>query len=183
MLQLVGQRLAAGRDELASTYMSACIVAAQAVMIPVALYTGRTVGRIGRKPVFLAGYAVVGLRALLFASVHSTKFLIAVQMLDGVSAALFGVVWTLINFDLARGTGRFSFLQGTAAAAWYFGAFLSNLLAGIAAQRWGFEIAFLGLAIVAGCGLLLFLARMPETGEKIIEPVIRSASAASFEVE
>jgi MFS family permease len=183
MLQLAGQRLAAGRPESGSVYVSACILAAQSVMIPVALLAGKLAERIGRKPVFLAAYAAVVLRALLFAAVHSTYLLIAIQTLDGVSAALFGVVWTLINSDLAKGTGRFSLLQGFAAAAWYFGAFLSNLLAGLAAQRWGFEATFAGLALVAGCGFLLFLVRMPETTNTTVSPAIDAASPTSFEVE
>lgn len=183
MLQLVGQRLASGNDGLAGTYMSACIIAAQSVMIPVALLMGKMTGRIGRKPMFLAAYVVVGLRALLFAGAHSTALLIGIQTLDGVSAALFGVVWTLINSDLAKGTGRFSLLQGSAASAWYFGGFLSNLLAGMAANKWGFSSAFLGLAVVAACGFLLFLVRMPETAEGIATTIcMEQAGTNSLEV-
>ncbi len=47
MLPLVGQKLTAGRDEGVAGYMSACIIAAQLVMVPVALLVepaGRVVG-------------------------------------------------------------------------------------------------------------------------------------------
>lgn len=183
LLQLIGQRLALGNESLASTYMAECIIVAQITMIPVALLAGRCAGRVGRRPIFLAAYCVVGVRALLFAIMHSTTALIAIQTLDGVGSALFGVIWTLINSDLAKGTGRFSLLQGSAAAAWYFGAFASNLIGGIAADRWGFGPAFVGFAIIAACGFLLFLSWMPETGVQP-EPGSRiTAASKSLEVE
>lgn len=182
MLQLIGQQLAWGNDGLASAYMSACIIVAQITMIPVALLVGRFAGRVGRRPMFLTAYCVVGLRALLFATVHSTTALTGIQTLDGVGSALFGVTWTLINSDLAQGTGRFSLLQGSAAAAWYFGAFASNLIGGVAANRWGFSPAFRGLAIIAACGFLLFLLRMPETGAGLEQEALVAVSK-SLEVE
>jgi hypothetical protein len=41
MLPLVGELLSKGKDGASSMYMSACIVAAQLVMIPVAILTGK----------------------------------------------------------------------------------------------------------------------------------------------
>ena len=43
------------------------------------------------------------------------------------------------------------------------GAFLGNLLAGMAVKRIGFPPVFLGLASVALTGLLVFAFAMPET--------------------
>jgi len=183
-LQLIGQRLSIRAGNLSGIYMPGCIIVAQLVMIPGALIAGRSAKRLGRKPVFLAAYLVVALRGLLFACVPSTAALLAIEALDGVSAALFGVVWTLIISDLAKGTGRFSLLEGAGGAAWYFGAFSSNLLAGLAANRWGFPAAFLGLAVAACCGFLLFLVWMPETGSEIVtaeDRVARIGSAISVE--
>jgi hypothetical protein len=53
LLPLVGQKLAAAYPEEATAMMSACIVAAQAVMLPIALLVGRTADSWGRKPLFL----------------------------------------------------------------------------------------------------------------------------------
>ena len=39
--------------------MSACIVAAQAVMLPIALLVGRKADAWGRKPLFLIGFAAL----------------------------------------------------------------------------------------------------------------------------
>ena len=56
MLPLVGQKLALQDKNLGTTLMSACIVAAQVVMVPVALIVGAKADSWGRKPLFLAGF-------------------------------------------------------------------------------------------------------------------------------
>jgi MFS family permease len=63
MLPLVGQKLAAAFPEEATAMVSACIVAAQLVMLPIALLVGRTADSSGRKPLFLAGFAILPIRA------------------------------------------------------------------------------------------------------------------------
>src|SRR5258708_10810776 len=59
LLPLVGQKLAAAHPKEATAMMSACIVAAQAVMLPIALLVGRTADSWGRKPIFLTGFAIL----------------------------------------------------------------------------------------------------------------------------
>jgi hypothetical protein len=49
MLPLVGELLSQGKPRESSLYMSACIIIAQAVMVPVALVTGRVADTWGRK--------------------------------------------------------------------------------------------------------------------------------------
>jgi hypothetical protein len=66
LLPLVGQKLAAAFPDEATAMMSACIVAAQAVMLPIALLVGRTADSWGRKPLFLAGFAILPIRAVLY---------------------------------------------------------------------------------------------------------------------
>jgi MFS family permease len=163
LLQMIGQRLARGHEHRSSFYLSACIAVAQFVMVPMALITARLSSRFARKPLFAVCYAVVALRALLFAGEHSHVFLIAVQGLDGVASAMFGVLWTMIDSDIARGTGRFGLLQGAVACSWYFGAASSNYIAGAIAGYAGFSASFLFEAIVAIFGAAWFLLMMPET--------------------
>jgi len=50
LLPLVGQKLAAAHPDEATAMMSACIVAAQAVMLPIALMVGRTADGWGASP-------------------------------------------------------------------------------------------------------------------------------------
>jgi MFS family permease len=62
MLPLVGQKSSDGLKDGAAVVMSACIIAAQLVMIPVALAASRLSASWGRKPVFLIGFGVLPIR-------------------------------------------------------------------------------------------------------------------------
>ena len=66
LLPLVGQKLAAAHKGIATAMMSSCIIAAQLIMLPIALAVGRTADRIGRKPILLMGFAVLPIRAVLY---------------------------------------------------------------------------------------------------------------------
>ena len=83
LLPLVGQKLAAAYPNEATAMMSACIVAAQAVMLPIALPVGRTADSWGRKPIFLAAFAILPIRAMLYTLSDDSFWLIGVQVLDG----------------------------------------------------------------------------------------------------
>jgi MFS family permease len=164
MLPLVGELLSQGKPRESSLYMSACIIIAQAVMVPVALMTGRVADTWGRKLPFQIGFAVLALRGFLYIAGHNPYYLIAVQGLDGVGAAVFGVLWVLIAADLAKGTGRFNMIQGAIQACLGLGAFLSNFLAGFVVKDLGYNAGFFMLALIACAGLVVFSLKMPETG-------------------
>jgi len=159
----VGQKLAAGVTKGASVYMSVCIIAAQLIMIPVALFAGRYATKWGRKPVFLIGFAVLPVRGFLYTLSDNGYYLVAVQMLDGIGAGIFGVVAVIVIADLTRGTGRFNLTQGAIFTALGIGASLSVLLAGFIVQHAGYNAAFLALAAIAAVALALFAFAMPET--------------------
>jgi MFS family permease len=163
MLQVIGQQLAKGQEKQSSLYVSACIGVAQAVMIPMAFATSKLIAKVGRKPLFLCVYVVVAVRAALFAVIHSKGWLIAIQSLDGVASAMFGVLWTIIDSDIAQGTGRFGTMQGMIACAWYLGAATGNLVTGVVATRFGFSKGFLLESGFAVLGAIWFLVLMPET--------------------
>jgi predicted MFS family arabinose efflux permease len=163
MLPLVGQKLARGHDKQSSLFMAVCITGAQLVMIPVALAAGRGAASWGRKAVFIVGFAALPVRGLLYTVSDNPYFLVGVQLMDGIGAAIFGVVSVLVIADLTRGSGRFNFTQGLVATATGLGASLSNGITGFIVQRAGFDAAFLFLATVAGFALAIFCFFMPET--------------------
>jgi MFS family permease len=111
----------------------------------------------------LLGFAALPVRALLFAYTDSPTLLVAIQVFDGISAAVLGVMVPLVVSDVTRGTGRFNLALGAVGTAMGIGAALSTSLAGLMADRLGSHTAFLGLAIVglAAFGLLALI--MPET--------------------
>jgi MFS family permease len=164
MLPLAGERLAHGTSGgIGTLLMAACIVGAQLVMIPAALLVGRKADRWGRKPLFLAGFATLALRGVLFGLASSPDTLIAIQLLDGVGAGIFGALFPVVVADLTRGTGRYNLALGAASACWGLGAALSNGVAGMIADRLGFAAAFLVLAGFAMAALVLFALTVPET--------------------
>jgi hypothetical protein len=62
MLPLVGQKLALADRDIGTALMSVCIVAAQIVMVPMAMLVGANADPWGRKPLFLAGFAILPIR-------------------------------------------------------------------------------------------------------------------------
>jgi len=163
MLPLVGQKLALVNRNLGTTLMSVCIIAAQIVMVPVAMLVGRKADVWGRKPIFAAALAVLALRGALYPISDNPYWLVSVQLLDGVGAGIFGALFPLVVADLTHGTGHFNVSQGAIATATGLGAALSTGVAGFIVVHGGYSAAFLFLAGVAGIGLVLFAIMMPET--------------------
>ncbi len=164
MLPMAGQVLAVAHPGSDTIALSACIIAAQLVMVGVAWAVGRASGRgIGRKPIFLLALAVLPVRGVLFSFTSSPYGVVAIQLLDGVAAGIFGVISVLIASDLMRGTGRFNLAQGLVALSVGIGAALSNATAGYVVQWFGYATGFLYLAGIAGVALLFFAVLMPET--------------------
>jgi len=163
LLPLVGQKLAQAYPKLATVMMSSCIIAAQLIMLPVALGVGRTADRIGRKPILLVGFAVLPVRALLYTLSDNAGWLIAVQLLDGIGAGIFGAITPLVIADLMRGTGRYNLAQGAVATLQGLGASLSGLAAGVIVDHLGYSAAFLTFGAAACVALAALTFAMPET--------------------
>lgn len=163
LLPLVGQKLALANKELATAMMSSCIVAAQLVMLPVALFVGRQADQWGRKPILLVGFAILPARAVLYTLSDNSAWLIAVQLLDGVGAGIIGALTPLIVADLMRGTGRYNLALGAVATVQGIGASLSGLAAGVIVDHFSYEIAFWAAGAVAGIALAFVALAMPET--------------------
>ncbi|AMZ71137.1 MULTISPECIES: MFS transporter [Pseudomonas] len=162
MLPLVSQKLAQANVHLATPLTSACIVAAQLVMVPMAWLVGVKADVWGRKPLLLAGFLILPIRGVLYVLSNDPYWLVAVQLLDGIGAGLFGALFPLVVKDLTQGTGRFNVSLGVLSTVFGFGAALSNSLAGFVVQGAGYSAAFLTLAAIAALAFGLLLA-MPET--------------------
>ena len=72
-----------------------------------------------------------------------------VQLLDGISGAIIGVLTIIVITDLTTGTGRFNLAQGTVGALSGLAASASTLATGYIAKMFGHEIGFLTIAVVA----------------------------------
>jgi predicted MFS family arabinose efflux permease len=163
MLPLVSQKLSQIDVQLATPLTSACIVAAQLVMVPVAWLVGAKADAWGRKPLLLAGFFILPLRGLLYVLSDNPYWLVAVQLLDGIGAGAFGALLPLVVKDLTQGTGRFNVSLGAVSTVFGLGAALSNGLAGWVVDAAGYSAAFLTLAAIAAVAFLLLWFAVPET--------------------
>jgi MFS family permease len=178
MLPLVGQKLALQNRNLGTAAMSMCILAAQVVMVPMAILVGRKADAWGRKPLFLAGFLILPIRGALYTLSNDPAWLVGVQLLDGIGAGLFGALFPLIIADLTWGTGRFNVIRGAVQAAQGIGAAMSTTVAGLIVVAAGYSAAFLTLAAIAALGLMLFWLAMPET--KDIDETARVPATAAL---
>jgi MFS family permease len=162
MLPLVGQKLALADKNLGTSLMSACIIAAQIVMIPMAMLVGSKADRWGHKRFFLCALLVLPIRGALYTLSDSPVWLVCVQLLDGVGAGIYGAIFPVIVADLMRNTGRFNVAQGAIITAQGIGAALSTTLAGLIVVKAGYSAAFLTLGGVAALGLIVCYFMLPE---------------------
>jgi MFS family permease len=163
MLPQLGELLSHGSVKTAAPFMSACVIVTQLVITVSAAWLGKRAGTRGRKPLLLVGFGVLPLRGVLYTLTHAASALIAIQLLDGVANAIFGVVSMLVILDRTHGTGRFNLAQGALATMVGIGAALSNTLGGELIRYFGYNASFLGLAFVAVLAFLLLWLTVPET--------------------
>jgi MFS family permease len=145
----------------------------------VALLAGARADVWGRKPIFLAAFTILPIRGALYTLSDDRTWLVAVQLLDGVGAGIFGVLTPLVLADLMRGTGRYNVSQGAVATMQGIGASLSNTVAGVIVVTAGYSAAFLTLAGVALVAFIVFLIAMPDTAQLVAKD--RSGATASGE--
>jgi len=179
LLPLVGQKLALQFPKEATAMMSFCIVAAQGVMLPLALLVGHRADSFGRKPIFLAAFAVLPIRAAMYTLSDNALWLIAVQLLDGVGAGIYGALTPLVIADVMRGTGRYNLAQGAVATTQGIGASISALAAGEVTDHFGYTVSFLTLGAAATVAFLVFALFMPETRHE--QANVRDSGALAIE--
>jgi MFS family permease len=163
MLPQLGEMLSHGSRATAAPFMSACIIVTQLVIMFFATSIGRFANLHGRKPLLLLGFGVLPIRALLYTLTHTSGSLIAIQLLDGVANAIFGVVSILVVADRTRNTGRFNLVQGSLATAVGLGAAFSTTFGGKLIQHFSYRISFLALGAIATLAFALLWTAIPET--------------------
>jgi predicted MFS family arabinose efflux permease len=163
MLPLMAGVVTTRSSQWAPVLIAACIIVPQAIVALTSPSVGRKAQRWGRRPLLLMGFAALAIRGVLFATVRDPYLLVAVQVFDGITAAVFSVMIPLIVADVAFGSGHFNLAQGIVGTATGIGASLSTVLAGYVSDRFGSSIAFSGLAVVATAGLAVIWFAMPET--------------------
>jgi predicted MFS family arabinose efflux permease len=163
MLPLMGSVVTMRSSQWATVLIAACIVVPQLVVALFSPWVGRQAQIWGRRPLLLVGFAALPIRGILFAIVKDPNLLVAVQVLDGITASVIGVLVPLIVADLTRGSGHFNLGQGIVGTTTGIGASLSTTFAGYISDHFGSATAFYELSAVAIVALTAVWILMPET--------------------
>lgn len=162
MLPLLSQSMVdAGETDNPGAYTSLTIVVAQITMVPIALLAAKFVKDKGFKLIFVIALSVLPLRGIIAALYPHFLILFPVQILDGVGAGLMGVAVPGLVARILNGTGRFNAGLGLIMTIQGVGASLSSSLGGVIAKIYGYNYAFIGLAIVATIALVFWLIFSP----------------------
>jgi MFS family permease len=163
ILPLIGGTLAHSEGNGSALIISGLVIVPQILVALSAPWAGRLAKTWGRRPLLLIGFAALPIRVLLFAMITDPTLLIAVQILDGVSGTVLGVLQALIIADLTNGTGRFNLAQGLVGVISGIGASISTTLSGLIAQSFGRAAAFLTMALIGSVAVVIVWSFMPET--------------------
>jgi MFS family permease len=164
MLPLIGERLVHAEGRWSSLVTSALIVFPQIIVALLAPWVGRTANTWGRRPLLLIGLAIVPIRSAFFAVITDPALLVLIQLLDGLTGAILGVLTALVIADVTKGTGRFNLAQGLVGTFSGVGAALSTSISGLIVERLGHMAGFLGLTTVGLIAVAILWVFMPETG-------------------
>ncbi len=146
-----------------SLLIAACIVLPQVIVALASPAVGRFAERYGRRIVLMVGFGMLPLRCLLYATTQNPSLLVAVQVLDGVAGACFGIMVPLIVSDVAGGSGHFNLSLGAVGFGIGIGSTVSTPAAGWMADHFGTRWAFIALLGIGIAAVLLVAFAMPET--------------------
>jgi len=164
MLPYAGRKIAGETSTLADIAIAAAIVLPEIVMALLSPLVGRGAERHGRRLILMLGFAAEPLRGFLFGVVHGPALLVLAQGLNGVSAAVVGVLLPLIAADIAHDHGHFNLTVGAIGVAGGVGTVASTAVAGAIDSLVSERAAFFTLAFAGLFATLLVWLIMPESG-------------------
>jgi MFS family permease len=163
MLPLIGEKLATSIKYDAAIWMSGLIIVPQIVVALLAPWVGFHAEKKGRRPLLLIGFGIEPIRAILLAFTAGYPFLLAAQVMSGISGATIGVLTVLVITDLTAGTGRFNLAVGTVGTMSGIAAAVSTSATGFLFQAFGPGIGYLPLAGIAAAATGLVWWFLAET--------------------
>ena len=139
------------------------VLSAQVVMVPVAWATGRLCDSWGRKSIMAVAFWVLPFRILSYTMAHHPHMVVFLQALDGIGAGIYSVAIVAFAADLTQGKGRFNSLLGIFATAQAIGGVVGPIVSGLVLQHFGFNMTFVGFALLALAGAVIFQLLVPNT--------------------
>jgi len=143
--------------------VGAWIVAPQLLAAWMSPRMGRYAQLHTRRRLLLIGLAVLPVRAALFGILGDPWVVGIFQMLDGVTAAVLGVMVPMVVADITHGGGRFNLAIGIIGLASGIGGALSTAVAGLLSDRIGDIGTYLMLGASGVLACVVLRVFMPET--------------------
>jgi len=162
LLPLISQNLGQIKAASSALFMAALIIGPQIVVAVLAPWIGYWSEIWGRKPLLLIGFGTEAARAVLLMMTGDPWFMMAIQLLDGITGAVVTVMTILVIADLTAGTGRFNLAQGVVGTLIGISAALSTTIVGSIAQRFGDLAGFMTMATSTAAGMALLWAFLRE---------------------
>ena len=163
LLPLAAGEIARGGWRGVELIVAAAIVVPQLIAATLSPRIGRAAQEHGRRIVLVVGIGAMTLRAILLAFDGGPWLLIGFQALDGITAAVMGVLVPLIVADITHHRGRFNLAMGIVGLFMGVGAVLSTTIGGAIADRFGVPIAFAALSIPGMIACAVAWTMLPET--------------------
>lgn len=139
---------------------------------------GRLADQMGRRPLLIAGWAIMSARLGLIAVAQSAEQILAVQVLDGLGQSLFAVTaaaWVTDRLADPRRVGEAQVLVGSALV---FGSAVGPLLSGFVIDPLGYRGTFALLGGIGAVATLIVLLMIPETLENTVSKPLSAEVAA-----
>lgn len=176
MLPLMVQLISRQPASAASVQLPSSLLLTELVMIPVCFFAAKH-AHIGRRPLLIISYIFLVLRGLGFTFIKIPAAMVAMQILDGISAGIFGYVVTLVVADLCRHNNRFNATLSALYMLLTLANGCSEFASGMMASHFGFTITFALLTFIASVGLMVILTLLPETREATIPVLAENENA------
>jgi MFS family permease len=166
MLPLASERLVAEESAFSVAVTAALVIVPQLITALLAGLIARKADEMGRKRLLVIGFAMLPVRAVLFALTSKAWMLVGVQALAGFTAPVIGILVPLVVADVVRRSGRYNVALSTTTMIGVIGAAVSTTVSGYVAQHLGFFTAYAVLAVAGLLGLGLLAALLPETSDE-----------------
>lgn len=172
-IPLVTERLGEHSDGYSELIVAGLVIVPQVTTAMIAPWMARLADAWGRKPLLLLAFAALALRVLLFTAAPGPLWLLPMQTLSGIDAAVLGILSPLITADVTAGSGRYNLAQGAVGMTSGIGAALSTTAIGYLAQGFGFTVGLLVLAGVAAAGFVFITMLLRESSPgNFVSPIV-----------
>lgn len=176
-IPLTAEKLGSGDIARSSLILAGLVLVPQVLAALIAFRVAALADEWGRKPLLLVAFASMTVRIALFTVVPNPLWLLPLQLLSGIEAAVIGLLTPLVVADVVAGSGRYNLAQGAVGIATGLGAAVSTTVVGYVAEWFSYTTALCALVAAAAAGFAVVLLLQHETRHVALAAVPEGAVA------